>query len=70
MFDTSILEDLKKLSNSLIFIVDNTWLSIASYNPFDYGADFCVISLTKYYSGGLAIAGTVFEIIIRCGYWE
>jgi hypothetical protein len=41
------------------FIVDNTWLTSAAYNPFEDGAHIVVASLTKHYSGGRAIAGAI-----------
>jgi cystathionine beta-lyase/cystathionine gamma-synthase len=59
VFDFSILPQLRKLSKELIVIVDNTWISSASFNPFKYGANVVVSSLTKYYSGGNAIAGAI-----------
>ena len=41
-------------------VVDNTWLSSAVCNPLEaMGADLVVASLTKYYSGGGAIAGAL-----------
>jgi cystathionine beta-lyase/cystathionine gamma-synthase len=59
VMDLSIIEELRKLSKSFVFIVDNTWLSSVSYNPFDNNADIVVNSLTKYYSGGMAIGGAI-----------
>jgi len=47
------------LSKRLILIVDNTWLSSAIFNPFEWGADIIVNSLTKYYSGSSCIAGAI-----------
>eukprot|EP01084_Bolivina_argentea_P310548 537406_1 len=40
-------------------IMDNTWLTSIIFNPFQFGADFVVISLSKYYSGGNCIGGAV-----------
>lgn len=59
MPDWSLLPKLRELSSPLLVIVDNTWLSAASFNPFKVGADVVVSSLTKYYSAGSAIAGAV-----------
>eukprot|EP01080_Neovahlkampfia_damariscottae_P013099 gene13099-8516_t len=47
---------IRKTGKALI-VVDNTYVSSAIFNPFDYGADIVVLSLTKYYSGGNCIAG-------------
>ena len=43
----------------MFVIIDNTWLSSALFNPFSHGADYVVLSLAKYYSGGAAIAGAI-----------
>lgn len=59
VMDLSLISQLRKLSNKFISIVDNTWITSASYNPFHYGVDYVVTSLTKYYSAGNAIAGAV-----------
>lgn len=59
IFDFDLIDTLRKLSRNLVVVVDNTWLSAVSFNPFNFGADVVVSSLTKYYSGGNAIAGTV-----------
>lgn len=40
-------------------VVDNTWASSVLCNPFKYGADIVVTSLTKYYSGGTTISGAI-----------
>jgi len=50
---------LKSAQAEFYLVVDNTWLSAAVCNPFRLGADLVVTSLTKYYSGGSAIAGAV-----------
>ena len=59
MMDWDLVREIRKLSKSFILIVDNTWLSSSSFNPFEHGADVVVTSLTKYYSAGTAIAGAV-----------
>ena len=48
-----------KYGSSMIIIVDNTWLSGCSYNPFEYGADVVVESLTKYIGECRYISGAV-----------
>ena len=55
----SLLEELRKNNTSVIFVVDNTWLTSSIFNPFSLGADIVVSSLTKYYSGGKAIGGVI-----------
>lgn len=59
IFDYSIVDDLRKLSHKLYLIVDNTWLTNVIFNPFDYGADFVVSSLSKYPSSGACIGGVI-----------
>lgn len=59
IFDFSIIDTLRKLSKSLCVIVDNTWLTDVIFNPFEYGANIVVTSLTKYYSGGQAMGGAI-----------
>jgi len=59
MMDWSLIPQLRTLSKTLTVIVDNTWLSCASFNPFLHGANIVVNSLTKYYSGGTAIGGAI-----------
>jgi cystathionine beta-lyase/cystathionine gamma-synthase len=59
IFDFSILPKLRKNSFKFCCVVDNTWLTDVIFNPFNYGADIVVASLTKYYSGGNAIAGAI-----------
>ena len=58
-------------------VVDNTWLTGCSFNPFNYDVDIVVDSLTKYYSAGKTISGGIItnnEMIINdvdkfmCGY--
>jgi len=57
IIDWSIIDKLRCLSKKLIVIVDNTWLTHVIFNPFYYGANIVVCSLTKYYSGGTQIMG-------------
>lgn len=57
IFDFTIISELRKISTNLIIIVDNSWLSSSIFNPFNYDIDIIAISLTKYYSAGMAIAG-------------
>ena len=59
IMDFSIIPSLVELSKDMFFIVDNTWVSSAIFNPLDYGADLVATSLTKYYSGGHCISGAV-----------
>lgn len=59
IFDFSIIKILRKLSQKLYVIVDNTWLTEVIFNPFDHGANFVVTSLTKYPSGGNCICGAI-----------
>jgi len=60
LFDFSLLAELKKTSQKCIVIVDNTWLSHVIFNPFSIEqVDVVVYSLSKYYSGGTAIAGAI-----------
>lgn len=57
LFDFSKLKDLKLLAPNCIVVVDNTWLSGCSFNPFDYDVDCVIESMTKYISGGMCIGG-------------
>lgn len=59
IFDFKLIGQLRRLSRSLLVIVDNTWLTDVIFNPFDYGADVVVLSLSKHYSGGNCIAGAI-----------
>jgi len=59
IFNPELIPKLRSLSKTLIFAVDNTWLSISIYNPFEHYADFVILSLTKYYSAGSAMAGAI-----------
>lgn len=59
IFDFSLIPEIKKKSKVMRFIVDNTWISPASFNPFNHGADIVVESGSKYLSGGNHICGHV-----------
>jgi cystathionine beta-lyase/cystathionine gamma-synthase len=61
VFDYNILNQINKLGQRWINIIDNTWLTHTIQNPFDKSehVDYVVTSLTKYYSGGNAIAGAI-----------
>lgn len=61
LFDFSIIPTLRSLSQSLVVVVDNTWLTSEVFNPFEYGADFVVLSLSKYYSAGQVICGAIMQ---------
>lgn len=57
--DFNIIRILRSICKNIYIIVDNTWLTCEIFNPFDFGVDFVVLSLTKYYSGGKAICGAI-----------
>lgn len=59
MFDFTLVSQLKKIVPHCIFCVDNTWLSCKLFNPFRYGVDIVLGSMTKYVSGGKCIGGFV-----------
>lgn len=59
IFDFTAIAELRNMCPSLQVIVDNTWLTEIIFNPFSYGADFVVLSLTKHYSAGNCIAGAL-----------
>jgi cystathionine beta-lyase/cystathionine gamma-synthase len=60
VFDFSLLGALKSTSKKCYVIVDNTWLSHIIFNPLLIDqVDVVVTSLSKYYSGGTAIAGAI-----------
>lgn len=59
IFDHTIIPKLRSLSKTLTIITDNTWLTEIIYNPFTHNTDFVILSLTKYYSAGNAIAGAI-----------
>jgi cystathionine beta-lyase/cystathionine gamma-synthase len=58
-FDFDLIPQLRQTKALVHVIVDNTWLSSAIFNPFRFGVDFVVTSLTKYYSAGTAIGGAI-----------
>lgn len=58
MPDFAFLMEIHRRYKYLI-VVDNTWLSNALFNPFDFNVDGVALSLTKYYSGGRCLAGAV-----------
>jgi len=53
------ISDWKAKYRNLVVIVDNTWLTGIVFNPFEYGADYVVSSLAKYYSNGRAQGGVI-----------
>jgi cystathionine beta-lyase/cystathionine gamma-synthase len=60
IFNFNIIRRLRKITkNKLVVIVDNTWLSGYAFNPFKFGVDVVVESLTKYYSAGKTICGAI-----------
>lgn len=59
MIDFENLVKVKQTFPNCTIVVDNTWLSSAFFNPFDYGADIVYESLSKYNSGGTRIGGAI-----------
>lgn len=59
IFNFELIQTLKEANKNIIIIVDNTWLSSAIFNPFQFEVDFVVVSLTKYYSAGTSIGGAI-----------
>lgn len=59
VFDFSLISELRQKSEELYTIIDNTWLTSEIFNPFIHNVDIVVLSLTKYYSGGICMAGAV-----------
>jgi cystathionine beta-lyase/cystathionine gamma-synthase len=57
MFDFSVWPLLKQYSPQCLFVVDNTWLSGCSFNPFIHGASCVIESMTKYISANNCIGG-------------
>lgn len=57
--DWTILNQIKKISQDIKVVIDNTWLSPAKFNPFNYEVDIVIDSCTKYLSGGKCIAGSI-----------
>ena len=56
IFNFDLIQTLKKSSEKLYIICDNSWLSGVLFNPLEY-VDIVTISLTKHYSGGSKICG-------------
>lgn len=54
-----LIKTLKKNNPNLLVVIDNTWLTHVILNPFDYGADIVVQSMSKHYSGGNCISGAI-----------
>lgn len=62
MIDLAYLNSILEENGNLAAILDNTWLSHVGCNPFDLIKSnnvYVVNSLTKYYSGGNAIMGSI-----------
>lgn len=59
MIDFEKIQQLKQKFPNLLIVVDNTWLSSVSFNPFDFGADIVYESLSKYNSNGTRIGGVI-----------
>lgn len=61
MINTNIIDTIKKIVPNIYIIVDNTWLTHLAMGPFTsiHNCNAIVLSLTKYYSGGTAIAGAI-----------
>jgi len=54
-----IIKTLKHINPNILVVIDNTWLTRVILNPFKYGADIVVQSMSKHYSGGNCISGAV-----------
>ena len=59
IFNFELIQRLKTDNKNIIIIVDNTWVSSAIFNPFQFDIDFVVVSLTKYYGAGSSIGGAI-----------
>lgn len=65
VFNFALIPALRVLAPNCLFIVDNTWLTAYSFNPFklsadnDGNVDIVIESMTKYISGGTCIGGMV-----------
>lgn len=57
IFDPSKIMEIKKICPQCIICLDNTWISGCSYNPFTFGADIVLESMSKYISAGKCIGG-------------
>ena len=62
VFEFDKINDLKSQFKRLEFVVDNTWLTHVSFNPFKYGVDYVFSSTSKYYSGGNCIGGLIVSL--------
>jgi cystathionine beta-lyase/cystathionine gamma-synthase len=72
LFDFTLIPVLKSIAPSCVFVADNTWLSAALFNPFEYAVDIVVESLTKYVSGSSLIGGCILgsgECIEKIANW-
>ena len=59
LFPVRLIPKIKTLAPKCILCVDNTWLSVATFNPMAWGFDLVVESMTKHLSGGTCISGMV-----------
>lgn len=64
----SFIKDNHSGKERLTIMVDNTWMSPAGCNPFNYPIDIVVESMTKYYSSGTAIGGVI--VTNRSNYYK
>lgn len=56
--DYTLLQKIKQDNQGkMILVIDNTWLSGCSFNPFHHGADIVIESMSKYLSNASCIAG-------------
>lgn len=53
------LKKMKEKNDGMVLVIDNTWLSGCSFNPFQHGADIILESMSKYLSNSKCIAGMV-----------
>lgn len=68
------IPNLKFIDKNITIIIDNTWLSSAIFNPFNFDVDYVVVSLSKYYSANKAIGGAILSksddnIFYECMTW-
>ena len=59
MLDYNNLKKLKNIYPNVIIAIDNSWLSPSLFNPYDWGADLVVESISKYLGGGRVIMGHI-----------
>lgn len=74
IFDIELLTNLSQYTQSLTVIVDNTWVTDYSFNPFVIPTvNYTISSLSKYYSGSTCIAGAIWsrnqELSDQCFYF-